>query len=101
LEVDILYFEGCPHYEPALELVRDVVEDLGVDAVLSEIEIKSHDEASSRSFLGSPTIRVNGEDIEISRRQDENYALSCRRYGESGVPPRDLVVAALSGGHAA
>lgn len=101
MKIDVLYFEGCPNHEPALDLVRAVVRELGVDAVLNEIEIRSPEDVTRLAFLGSPTIRVNGQDIEPARRGDENYAMSCRRYGDSGVPPRELLIESLSsGGHA-
>ena len=97
MQIDVLYFDGCPNHEPALDLVRAVLEELGVDAALNEVEIKSLDDVSRLEFLGSPTIRVDGLDIEPSRRNDVNYAMSCRRYGSSGVPPRELLIDALSG----
>lgn len=98
MKIEVLYFEGCPHHAPALDLVRTVVDDLGVDAAVNEIEIKTPDDVSRLEFLGSPTIRVDGRDIEPSRRSDANYAMSCRRYGDAGVPSRQLLVDALSSG---
>lgn len=99
MKIDVLYFEGCPHHEPALEMVRTVVNDLGLTAELIQVEIKSPDDVDRLEFLGSPTIRVNGQDIEPSRRGDRNFAMSCRRYGDSGVPPRDLLESAFSEEH--
>ena len=96
MKIDVLYFEGCPHHEPALDLVRTVVNELGLSAELNEVEIKCPDDVDRLGFLGSPTIRVNGQDIEPSRRGDRNFAMSCRRYGDSGVPPRDLLDRALA-----
>ncbi len=96
MRIDILYFNGCPNHAPALELVREVVAETGVEAILTEVEIKHVNDVGRLAFLGSPTIRVDGEDIELARREDENYAMSCRRYGNSGVPSRELVLAALT-----
>ncbi len=51
------------------------------------------------SFLGSPTVRVNGRDIEPARADEPGGAMSCRLYrtecGESGVPPEALLRAAI------
>ena len=99
MKIDVLYFKGCPNHEPALALVRTVVGDLGLNAELNEVEIKDLDDVDRFGFLGSPTIRVNSQDIEPSRRGDRNFAMSCRRYGNSGVPPRDLLVSALTEEH--
>ena len=95
MKIEVLYFEGCPNHRPALDLVRAVVNDLGLNAEVNEVEIESVEDATRLEFLGSPTIRVNGRDIEPSRRGDASYALSCRRYGESGIPPRELLVGAF------
>lgn len=99
MKIDVLYFEGCPNHQPALDLVRTVVNDLGLRAELNEVEVKSPDDVDRFGFLGSPTIRVNGQDIEPSRRRDRNFAMSCRRYGDGGVPLRDLLERALSEEH--
>jgi hypothetical protein len=98
MQIDVLFFEGCPHYEPAVELIRDVADELGLDPALTQIEIRTPEDVARFAFLGSPTIRVNGEDIEADRRGDANYAMSCRRYGEAGTPPRQLLVTALTNG---
>jgi hypothetical protein len=96
VKIDVLYFSGCPHYEPALELVRAVVSDLGLTAEVNEVQIQSPDDVDRLGFLGSPTIHVDGQDIEPSRREDRNFSMSCRRYGDSGVPPREMLERALA-----
>jgi hypothetical protein len=62
MKIDILYFEGCPNHAPAVQAVRDVVRELGADADIREIEVRSADDASRLRFFGSPTIQVEGED---------------------------------------
>jgi hypothetical protein len=99
MNVDILFFEGCPNHEPALEFLHEVIADLGIDAVLNHVEVRTSDDVERLGFLGSPTIRVNGEDIEPERRGDTNFAMSCRRYGNTGVPSRALLEAALTTGN--
>lgn len=96
MRIELLYFDGCPHREHALDLVHTVVDELGIRAELHEIEITSVDDVDRHGFLGSPTVRVNGVDIEFARREDKDFAFSCRRYGGSGVPPRELLLRALN-----
>ena len=62
--VEVLTFEGCPHAEPALELARRVVAESGIDATVRESTCPTPATAAAQRFLGSPTIRVNGRDIE-------------------------------------
>lgn len=95
LRVDVLYFDGCPNHAPTVELARRVVADLGVEAEVNEIPVESAEDAEAKRFLGSPSVRVNGRDIEPGAETQSSYALSCRMYGESGIPPRDWLVDAL------
>lgn len=97
MKVEVLYFEGCPHYEATIDLVRDVLTETGVDADVREVEVRDHEEATRLRFLGSPSVRVAGVDIEPGARSSSDFALGCRIYQGSGVPPRALLVAALRG----
>ena len=93
--IEILYFEGCPNLGRTLELAREVVGELGLDAAIREVRVETPEEATSKRFIGSPSVRVNGEDIEPEARGRTEFALSCRLYSGGGVPPRELLVAAL------
>ena len=70
---------------------------MGIDAEVEEIEIRDHDDARRAEFLGSPTVRIDGRDIDPGARGRTDYGFGCRRYGTSGVPPRDLIEVAFSG----
>ena len=96
--VEILYTRACPHHAPTVDLVRRLVRDLGFDAEIREVEVRGADDAQRLRFFGSPSVRVNGHDIEPSRREETSFGLSCRLYGRSGTPRTELVVAALTGG---
>ena len=94
MRIDILYFDGCPHHGPTVALVREVVRDLGIQSAVNEIEVSS-DDAARHQFLGSPTVRVDGRDIETGEVKRRVFSMSCRWYGDSGVPPRALIEKAL------
>ena len=96
--VEILYTRACPHHAPTVDLVRRLVRDLGFDAEIREVEVRGADDAQRLRFFGSPSVRVNGHDIEPARREEASYGLSCRLYGRSGTPPTDLVASALAEG---
>lgn len=95
VDIDILYFDGCPNHVSATELVRDVVQRLGLDATIRLVAVCDAEEAARMRFLGSPTIQVNGEDIDPAARSCVDYSFSCRTYGGSGSPPRALVEEAV------
>ena len=98
--VEVLTFEGCPHAEPALELVKRVLADSGVGATVRRVDVPDADAAAAQRFLGSPTIRVNGRDIEPGVVERDTYVLSCRIYrtdsGITGEPDEQWLREALS-----
>lgn len=76
MKIHVLYFEGCPNHEPTVALVREVVAGLDLSAEVEEIEVNTQTDAERLRFLGSPTVQVNGVDMEPSARERTNYALS-------------------------
>ncbi len=96
MKVQVLYFAGCPNHETTARLAREVAGELGLDVHLEEVEVVSADDAERRRFLGSPSVHVNGTDIEPSARSSDAYGLACRTYHGDGVPPRALLVAAFN-----
>jgi hypothetical protein len=74
VEVELLYWEGCPSHPDALALLREV---LGADAPITVREVVSEDQAAAEGFVGSPTIRVDGEDLFPI---DDPPGLTCRVY---------------------
>jgi hypothetical protein len=77
--VEVLTFEGCPHAAGALDLARRVAADTGGTADVRLVYVK-HEQTESRRFLGSPSIRVDGRDIEPGADMRRDYAFSCRLY---------------------
>lgn len=88
--VEILYFEGCPNHEGARELVVRLSRELNIDAEVRLVEVPSVEEAVSQRFLGSPTIRVGGVDVEPGADERTQFTLACRVYkteaGFAGQP---------------
>lgn len=99
MTIQVLYFAGCPNHPPTVALVREVLTGLGLSAEVEEIEVNTQADAERLRFLGSPTVQVNGVDIEPSARERTHYALSCRMYDGSGIPPRELPVSACEVSH--
>jgi arsenate reductase len=93
MRVEVLVFEGCPHAGAAMALVREVAARLAPDASVDRIDIDTAEKAAALRFLGSPSVRVNGEDLE--RRSTNRGTLCCRTYAGEGVPPEWMVEAAI------
>lgn len=81
--IEVLTFEGCPHGDPALELAYRVVRETGADAEVRRVDVPDAEAAIEQRFLGSPTIRVDGRDVEPGAGERHDYALSCRVYRTS------------------
>jgi hypothetical protein len=61
--VEILYFDGCPTYLEAEKTLREVLGEKGVDAEVELVAVNTDEGAQALRFAGSPTIRVDGEDL--------------------------------------
>lgn len=79
MRIDFLYFEDCPSHEQALERLRKVLSEEKVKADIEVIEVTSEEQAQDLEFMGSPTIRIENQDIDPVL-EHPNYALSCRTY---------------------
>jgi len=66
---------GCPTERSAPELIRSVMDELGVSAQLRIAPIATDEEARVHRFLGSPTIRGNGMDIDPAARARTDFGL--------------------------
>jgi hypothetical protein len=100
VNIEILVFDGCPNSGLAEKLVRETVVELGIDANIQIISVIDNDEAVAKRFLGSPSVRIDGKDLEVKEDELTQYSMRCRVYrrggSQYGVPPKDLLVSALS-----
>jgi hypothetical protein len=77
--VELLWWAGCPSWEEAVGLVRDEMAAAGLDPDELEVrELRTDEEAEREHFPGSPTIRVDGRDVQDPG--EEPIGLSCRVY---------------------
>ncbi len=93
MKVEVLMTEGCPHAEPAVALVKEVLGRLVPEVTPTVRMVRDQDQALALGFPGSPTVRVDGLDIEGAEVGPAAFA--CRRYGTEGVPPTWLVEAGI------
>jgi hypothetical protein len=80
LEVELLWWRGCPSWERALELLRAEMAAAGLDPETATVtQIEEEKDAARRDFPGSPTILVDGRDIQPPG-PEEPRGLTCRVY---------------------
>ena len=80
MRVELLWWDGCPSHPEALESLRQVLAAEGLDpgAVMLR-EVVSDEDAAAQRFPGSPTIRIDGEDV-VPTGEAEPFSLTCRVY---------------------
>ena len=88
-QVELLFWDGCPSHPQALADLRAAMAGLGLDpdAVVVR-EVDTDQRAEDDQFVGSPTIRIDGEDVDPPP-DDEPIGLSCRVYrlGDGRISP--------------
>ena len=98
MKIELLYFDGCPNWQAVLEEIKGLLTAKGLDDQVDLIQVASNQEAESLEFPGSPTIRIDGEDVELDI-STSSFQLACRIYEVDGklqgMPPKEWIDAAL------
>jgi hypothetical protein len=79
VKIEFLFWEECPSHPEALALLREVMEERGVADPIDVREVLTHEEAVELGFPGSPTIRIDGRDVD-QVGAEWPPGLSCRVY---------------------
>jgi hypothetical protein len=100
-KIEFLYWEDCPSHPEAWERLRGVMAEEGIDVPVERIEVRTDEDAQMLAFPGSPTIRVNGVDVDPAGASQMGTALTCRVYiledrRYSPVPSRAMIRRALA-----
>jgi hypothetical protein len=78
MKIELLYFDGCPSWKTGLKNLEAALQEEGLSVPVEMVRVADDNEAARLKFLGSPHIRVDGQDLWPEER--ENYSLSCRVY---------------------
>ena len=99
MKIELLMFDDCPNHHAASDLLREVLDELDVDDPIENIEVADPETGERLRFPGSPTIRINGMDVDPEYEDTGDYALRCRVYltgdGFKGVPERRWIETAV------
>ena len=75
MRVELLISPGCSSRDETEKVLREVLSDLAPEATLRTIVVDSPEKAAKLKFPGSPTVRINGGDIESEANGTLNYGL--------------------------
>lgn len=100
MKIQFLYFSGCPSYRGGLENLKQALRELGLKEDFEIINIETDEMAQEHNFIGSPTIRINGEDIDPKARDVKVAGYKgCRIYqteeGLKGTPIVEMIKRAI------
>ncbi len=90
MKVEILYVAGCPHLVPTRQIVEQLLAERGLRMPVQSVEVSERE--AVQGFAGSPTVLVNGRDIEPAAAT----GVACRIYANgTGVPAREACARAI------
>ncbi|MCH8026565.1 MAG: DUF2703 domain-containing protein [candidate division Zixibacteria bacterium] len=99
MKIELLVFDGCPNSEPTEKLIRETMSELDADGKIEVVTVVDNDDAVAKRFLGSPSVRVNGKDLEIEEDATTQYSMRCRIYrtdeSQSGLPSKEVLIKAI------
>ena len=100
MRIELLYFDGCPSYEALLPRLRSLLKREGIDEQIELRRVETLEAAEREGFLGSPTVRIDGEDIDSGAAARSDFGLKCRLYrgndgAMTGTPSDELIARAL------
>lgn len=97
--VELLWFADCPNHATARQVLADVIEKIAPGTAVTDIDASNPAVADALRFPGSPTIRVDGRDVDPAYVDPGDYTPRCRLYrtidGLRGLPERRWIEDAL------
>ncbi len=92
LKVEFLYFQECPAHKQALANLKAVLRESGRRADVALISVTSEQQAERVGFQGSPSIRVNGRDLD-GRNEGHSYACGVYQIGGklTATPTKEFI----------
>ncbi len=99
MKIEVLYFDGCPSHAALVPRLQEMLESEGVKYQIELRAVETPEDAERERFLGSPTLRIDGSDVDPDAGERRDFGLKCRLYrvggGYSPLPADEWIRAAL------
>lgn len=95
MRFEILTVEDCPHVHAAERAVREAARLEAIDAEIHILSVDDPHTAVRLRFVGSPSVRIDGWDVEPDAHANLDYGIQCRMYREGNAPSRAPSVATI------
>jgi hypothetical protein len=101
MEITLQLAERCSHHDQARALLKEALAEVGLsDVPVTETVVRTEEDALAAKCLGSPTIRVNGYDVEYQEREPDETSAGCRYFntpaGWKPIPEKGMLIRALN-----
>jgi hypothetical protein len=97
MNIEVLHVSSCPNHGVALERLREILSAEDFRKFVSEVLVRDAETAQLLKFPGSPTVRINGQDVEPQSGKAASFGLMCRLYSDgSGAPSAQRLHAAIN-----
>jgi hypothetical protein len=97
MKIQLVYFDGCAFWQRGLKNLEAALQEQGLAQSVELIKVSDEADARRLKFLGSPSFRINGQDLWSG--ECKSYSLSCRLYctpqGLKGYPTVSMLKEAL------
>ena len=82
MKVELYYLDGCPSWQRALENLEQALQLEQLSVQVEAILVADSADVQLKRFIGSPTIRIDGVDIEGPGAETRGYGYGCRVYAD-------------------
>lgn len=87
MKIEVLYSADCPNYLGGLEMIREMLAETGIPAEVELVRVETPEDAVRLHFIGSPTVHIDGVDVEMyATFAPRAYGLGCRKYASDDGP---------------
>ncbi|MBW6520751.1 MAG: hypothetical protein K0A99_07020 [Desulfoarculaceae bacterium] len=76
ISVKVLSIKGCEATPPTIDLVKSVAQELKIKIKLTHVVVETSEIATKERFIGSPTVQINGLDIDPSAREIQQFGVT-------------------------
>ena len=99
MKVELLHIPDRPNSRIAARLLKEILSEQGLPQKIAEVSVTDFAQAEALAFPGSPTIRIDGKDVEMMFPEQGFRGLSCRTYivdgKRQGVPSHAMISLAI------
>lgn len=90
ISIEVQHFHSCPNSDEMIKRVREAITNSKVEIEYREVLIDTPEKAEKYKFRGSPTVLINGIDLEGLPKPDLGN-LACRYY-TNGLPSVETII---------